>query len=61
MRGGTQGKLYEGGWSAKLTNIMVNGSAARFFYCAKANKKDRNEGLDGFEPKREADELLTMA
>ena len=24
------------------------GSAARFFYCAKANKKDRNEGLDGF-------------
>ena len=26
-----------------------SGSAARFFYCAKANKKDRNEGLDGFE------------
>lgn len=26
-----------------------NGSAARFFYCAKANKRDRNEGLDGFE------------
>jgi len=24
------------------------GSAARFFYCAKASKKDRNEGLDGF-------------
>lgn len=24
------------------------GSAARFFYCAKANKKDRNEGLDKF-------------
>ena len=24
------------------------GSAARFFYCAKANKKDRNEGLDDF-------------
>jgi site-specific DNA-methyltransferase (adenine-specific) len=23
-----------------------SGSAARFFYCAKANKKDRNEGLD---------------
>ena len=29
-----------------------NGSAARFFYCAKANKKDRNEGLDGFAEKR---------
>ena len=25
-----------------------SGSVARFFYCAKANKKDRNEGLDGF-------------
>jgi len=25
-----------------------SGSAARFFYCAKANKRDRNEGLDGF-------------
>lgn len=24
------------------------GSAARFFYCAKASKKDRNEGLDDF-------------
>jgi DNA modification methylase len=24
------------------------GSAARFFYCAKASKRDRNEGLDGF-------------
>jgi site-specific DNA-methyltransferase (adenine-specific) len=27
------------------------GSAARFFYCAKASKKDRDEGLDGFEEK----------
>jgi len=27
------------------------GSAARFFYCAKASKKDRNEGLDKFEKK----------
>jgi len=26
-----------------------SGSAVRFFYCAKASKKDRNEGLDGFE------------
>jgi site-specific DNA-methyltransferase (adenine-specific) len=25
------------------------GSAARFFYCAKTSKRDRNEGLDGFE------------
>lgn len=27
------------------------GSAARFFYCAKASKADRDEGLDGFELK----------
>ena len=25
-----------------------SGSTARFFYCAKASKRDRNEGLDGF-------------
>jgi site-specific DNA-methyltransferase (adenine-specific) len=29
-----------------------SGSAARFFYCAKASKRDRNEGLDGFETKQ---------
>jgi site-specific DNA-methyltransferase (adenine-specific) len=28
-----------------------SGSAARFFYCAKASKKDRNEGLDRFADK----------
>ena len=27
-------------------NYGDSGSAARFFYCAKANKRDRNEGLD---------------
>jgi site-specific DNA-methyltransferase (adenine-specific) len=30
------------------------GEPARFFYCAKASKRDRNEGLDGFENKRPA-------
>jgi len=29
-------------------NYGDSGSAARFFYCAKASKRDRNEGLDGF-------------
>lgn len=29
-----------------------SGSAARFFYCAKASRKDRDEGLEGFELKR---------
>lgn len=28
-----------------------NGSAARYFYCAKASKKDRDEGLEEFEEK----------
>jgi len=32
-----------------------SGRAARFFYCAKASKRDRNEGLDGFEAKRDHD------
>jgi site-specific DNA-methyltransferase (adenine-specific) len=31
------------------------GEPARFFYCAKANKRDRNEGLDGFVAKRDHD------
>ncbi len=29
-----------------------SGSAARFFYCAKASKSERNAGLDGFEDKQ---------
>lgn len=37
-------------------NITINfngdsGSASRYFYCAKASKKDRDEGLDDFEEK----------
>ena len=47
--------LYEGGTSLGDTKIndgiSDSGSAARFFYCAKASKRDRNEGLDGFEAK----------
>lgn len=38
--GNTQGQLY-----------ADSGSAARFFYCAKASKADRNAGLEGFEEK----------
>ena len=55
------GRHYEGGWGAVDNGSrteMGEGSAARFFYCAKASKKDRNEGLDGFEPKREADRTI---
>jgi site-specific DNA-methyltransferase (adenine-specific) len=30
-----------------------SGSAARFFYCAKASKADRDEGLDGFQDQQD--------
>ena len=32
-----------------------SGGASRFFYCPKANKSDRNEGLDEFEQKTRSD------
>ena len=47
----------ESGWN---NNSMIDkttrgfndsGSASRYFYCAKASKKDRDEGLDEFEEK----------
>ena len=34
------------------TGLRDSGSAARFFYCAKTSKRDRNEGLEGFEVKQ---------
>lgn len=45
---------HEGRWPANLIHdgcepAELLGDAARFFYCAKASKKDRDEGLDGFE------------
>lgn len=44
-----------GRWPANLIHdgsdevVEGFGEPARFFYCAKASKRDRNEGLDGFE------------
>jgi site-specific DNA-methyltransferase (adenine-specific) len=37
------------------TRRLDAGSAARFFYCAKASKRDRNEGLEGLEGQRVGD------
>jgi site-specific DNA-methyltransferase (adenine-specific) len=34
--------------TGEVTGYSDEGSAARFFYCAKASKKDRDEGLEGF-------------
>lgn len=50
------GRHYEGGWGAVNNGVrteMGSGSAARFFYCAKASKSERNAGLEGL-PKQSA-------
>lgn len=36
----------------------INGSASRYFYCAKASTKDRDEGLDAFKAKQRTDGCL---
>jgi len=36
---------------SEASNFNDSGSASRYFYCAKASKKDRDEGLEGFEEK----------
>jgi DNA modification methylase len=37
------------GWSPNPSTGGDTGSAARFFYCSKASKADRDSGLDGWE------------
>jgi site-specific DNA-methyltransferase (adenine-specific) len=49
------GGSFGGGGYNGVNTYADSGSAARFFYCAKASKRDRNEGLDGFEAKRDHD------
>jgi DNA modification methylase len=46
------GDKVDGAKFASQAGLGDSGSAARFFYCAKASKRDRNEGLDGFEEKQ---------
>lgn len=50
---GNRGAAY-GSESRPAGTVMVchgdSGSAARFFYCAKASKSDRDEGLDHLDP-----------
>ena len=38
----------------ELTGFGDSGSAARFFYCAKASRSERNAGLEGIEERRKA-------
>ena len=51
---GTVTNVPAGQYEAGDPGYGDNGSAARFFYCAKANKKERNAGLTS-EPVRESD------
>jgi DNA modification methylase len=45
---GKQNTYNGGGGADDAEYAGDSGSAARFFYCAKASKRDRDEGLDGF-------------
>jgi DNA modification methylase len=64
MKSGTQraaqdqpGSVCYGTFGGNATTKPIeasSGSAARFFYCAKASKRDRDEGLEGFEAKATA-------
>jgi DNA methylase len=42
--------IHDGGEEvlSSFPQVMGHGSAARFFYCAKASKRDRDDGLDDF-------------
>jgi site-specific DNA-methyltransferase (adenine-specific) len=42
--------------SQQVLDLFPN-NAARFFYCPKASKADRNDGCDGFEEIRESDRI----
>lgn len=56
--GGGDWENTQGRWPANLIHdgseevVALAGEQARFFYCAKASKRDRDEGLDGFEESR---------
>lgn len=51
------GKWNSGKLGANAGGLGDSGSAARFFYCAKASKRDRDEGCEGMEAKRESDRI----
>jgi DNA modification methylase len=45
--------------SANAGGLGDEGSAARFFYCPKASKKDRDEGCESLQESRESDRVKT--
>jgi site-specific DNA-methyltransferase (adenine-specific) len=52
--------VYNGGWGNLTEDVTFGGSggASRFFYVAKASKRDRNEGLEELEAQRHADRVV---
>ncbi len=50
------GTYKEGHKSANLGGLGDKGGASRFFYCAKASKRERNAGCEGLEEKWGSDE-----
>jgi len=58
--GGQHGKYSPIGRQEDMPCYGDNGSAARFFYCAKASKNDRNEGLDDFNEVRSGGMTATL-
>jgi site-specific DNA-methyltransferase (adenine-specific) len=46
-----------GGDYESVQGVADFGGASRFFYCAKASKRDRNEGLEQLEAQRHADRV----
>jgi DNA modification methylase len=47
--------MFDAGRSSTFEGFGDSGSAARFFYCAKASKAERNAGLEGMPAQRHAD------
>ena len=46
---------HENSWQTAPDNYWDSGNASRYFYCAKASKRDRDEGLQEFETKSHAE------
>ena len=53
--------MFNGDKPQAPSNYNDSGSAARYFYCAKASKKDRDEGLDDFEGKKAGAMMANIA
>jgi site-specific DNA-methyltransferase (adenine-specific) len=58
VHSGSDKGIFDWGTAKRAQTGGEPGSAARFFYCAKASKKDRDEGCEGMEAKRPATHIV---